>query len=219
MEREIRITQDGSSTLYVKGMDECYHSIHGALQESLHVFINEGLRKTDLNHIRILETGFGTGLNALLSLAVSITEKKKIYYHTVEKYPLTPEEYQRINYETLLQELPGGILNKIHEAEWERSNGIHPGFHLYKEQADFRSMEPPGLFDLVYFDAFDPAKQMYLWTREVFERVAEHTREGAILVTYSARGSVRRTLMACGFEVEKIPGPPGKREMIRATRR
>jgi tRNA U34 5-methylaminomethyl-2-thiouridine-forming methyltransferase MnmC len=218
VEREIRKTSDGSQTVYVKELDESYHSIHGAIQESSHVFIDEGWRRTTADPVRVLEIGFGTGLNALLTLSVSLSEERGVYYHTVEKYPLTPSEYTRINFEDHLTGIPPGSFQQLHEAEWGAEIPISGKFILFKERSDFREMQLSGLFDLVYFDAFDPAKQPHLWSEGVFGIIREHTRPGAILVTYSARGSVRRALKASGFRTEKVPGPPGKREMTLALR-
>jgi tRNA U34 5-methylaminomethyl-2-thiouridine-forming methyltransferase MnmC len=141
-----------------------------------------------------------------------------VHYQAVEKYPLLPSEYSGLNYETLIEDLPEGILQKIHEAPWEIKVELSYGFSLFKEKTDIRTMHASGPFDLVYFDAFAPDKQPELWTTEVFGLIAQITNPGAILVTYSSKGMVRRALIDCGFQVFKVPGPPGKREMIRAVR-
>ena len=219
MKREFRITGDGSHTIYVSELDEPYHSIHGAIQESNHVFLEQGLRTMGKSTLRILEVGFGTGLNALLTLVEAHKSKMKVYYHAVEKYPLEYEEYIKINYEKFIEGISKGYLIKMHEAPWGKQIHLSEYFTLFKEQTDFRSMAPAGLFDLVYFDAFAPDKQPHLWTEKIFNSVSKLVEPGGILVSYSARGSVRRALISCGFHVEKVPGPPGKREMIRATRR
>lgn len=218
MEREIRVTGDGSHTLYVNSLDEPYHSIHGALQESKHVFIEQGLRQVSFSPVRILEIGFGTGLNLLLTLEYSLEKGIEVYYHTVEKYPLSPVEYLKLNYTGYLHTASPDQFEKIHQAPWDISFEIGNHFRIYKEHADFRNMEPKGTFDLVYFDAFAPDKQPELWDAPIFRKVYELMVPGGILVTYTAKGSVRRTLGSCGFEVSKVPGPPGKREMIRAKR-
>ena len=219
MERILRITGDGSHTLFVKGMDEPYHSNHGAILESMHVFIKQGLWTVNMPALRILELGFGTGLNALLSLSEAHRLKLNIYYHAVEKYPLKEAEYGMLNYEKLIHALPDGAWEQMHACPWEKPVRISEHFTLYKEEADFRTMNPPAHINLVYFDAFSPDKQPELWSTEVLGTIAQITDPGAVLVTYSAKGMVRRTMESCGFEVSKVAGPPGKREMIRAVKR
>lgn len=219
MERSLKITEDGSHTLFVKGLDESYHSIHGAIQESMHVFIKQGLLTVNRPSVRILELGFGTGLNAVLTLAEALPKQLDIYYHAVEKYPLKEPEYSLLNYEKLIVGLPEGILHRVHSCPWEEPVKISEMFTLYKEEADFRSMKLPSHFNLIYFDAFSPDKQPELWTSEVISKIGLVADPGAILVTYSAKGLVRRTLDSCGFEVYKLAGPTGKREMIRARKR
>ena len=219
MERSLKITEDGSHTMFVKGLDEPYHSTHGALQESLHVFIKQGLLTVKQSSVRILELGFGTGLNALLTMRESIPLNLDVYYHAVEKYPLKDSEYTLLNYEKVIQHLPKGTLHRMHSCPWGETVKISDRFTLYKEEADFRSMNLPSHFNLVYFDAFSPDKQPELWTDEVIGPIAQVSEQGAILVTYSSKGVVRRTLSSCGFEVHKVAGPPGKIEMIRAIKR
>ncbi len=216
MERRIILTEDGSHSLYVEGMDEPYHSVHGAIQESRHVFIESGLNFLECRDLRILELGFGTGLNALLTLIEAEKRKCNIHFHSVEKYPLTEKEYGQLNFEKELPDCPEGSLNKMHSLPWNQKLELSPRFSLYKEHADFREMEAKGPFDLVYYDAFAPQKQAHLWSQEQFEIIARLMRPGGVLVSYTAMGSVRRAMKACGFLTEKIPGPPGKREMVRA---
>ena len=218
MERSLRLTDDGSHTLHVDQLDEPYHSSHGALQESMHVFIKQGLHTISKPKLRILEIGFGTGLNALLTMQFAMQANLKVHYHAVEKYPLNRAEYAQLNFEELIDGVPSGFLNLMHDAEWERSAQLSDRFTIFKEKADFRSMNPPGYFDLIYFDAFSPDKQPELWSNEVFSVIQRSTRRDAVLVTYSSKGIVRRTLISCGFTIEKVPGPPGKIEMIRALR-
>jgi tRNA U34 5-methylaminomethyl-2-thiouridine-forming methyltransferase MnmC len=218
MERSLRLTEDGSHTLYADKLDEPYHSTNGALQESMHVFIEQGLYAKAKPGLRILELGFGTGLNAILTMRYANQANLEIHYHAVEKYPLEKAEYSQLNFEQVIEGVPEGCLNLMHDAEWETTVRLSDRFTLYKEEADFRSMNPPGHYDLVYFDAFSPDKQPELWSADVFSTIQKSTRRGAVLVTYSSKGLVRRTLISCGFTVEKIPGPPGKIEMIRATR-
>jgi tRNA U34 5-methylaminomethyl-2-thiouridine-forming methyltransferase MnmC len=212
------MTEDGSHTLYLSALEEPYHSMHGAIQESLHVFIKEGFNRVSRSKISILEIGMGTGLNLILSYRESKKKGLRVHYHGIEKYPLLPSEYSGLNYESLIEDLPAGILRKIHETPWEINMDLSEDFSLFKEQTDIRSIGAKGLFDLIYFDAFAPDKQPELWTTEVFGQLAQLTSPGAILVTYSSKGTVRRALIDCGFQVSKVPGPPGKREMIRAVR-
>ena len=217
MKRELRVTEDGSHTLYIEDLEETYHSIHGAIQESRHVFIENGLLTVEKSSVRILETGLGTGLNLLLPFMENLRLQKKIFYHAVEKYPLKKKEYTLLNYENILHSAKG-LLQKIHSTPWHEEIMLDDRFSFLKEKADFRSMLPAGKFDLVYFDAFAPSKQPQLWTHELFDLVGRVMKPGGILVTYSSRGEVRRTLAECDFQVQKLPGPPGKREMIRAVR-
>jgi tRNA U34 5-methylaminomethyl-2-thiouridine-forming methyltransferase MnmC len=218
MKRSLRLTEDGSHTLYLKSLDEPYHSMHGAIQESRHVFINQGFKQIHKDRLRILEIGMGTGLNMLLTYMESEKAGIHVLYHAVEKFPLSPSEYANLNYETLLEDFQGGVLQKIHDTPWDRQVDLSEKFSLYKELSDFRSMHPAGPFDLVYFDAFAPDKQPDLWSPKVFATIAGLTNPGAVLVTYSSKGIVRRALKDCSFQVLKVAGPPGKREMIRAIR-
>lgn len=218
MERKLKMTEDGSHTMFVYGLEEPYHSTHGALQESMHVFITQGLQTVSEPSVRILEVGFGTGLNALLTLTESIRLKLNIYYHAVEKFPLTESEYNLLNYEKVITPSPKGILHRMHSCPWGEEVIISDRFTLYKEEADFRHMNPQKNINLVYFDAFSPDKQPELWTNDVFAAIEKVALQGTILVTYSSKGIVRRTLTSCGFDVQKVSGPPGKREMIRAIK-
>jgi len=192
--------------------------MHGALQESEHVFISHGFNQVNRTQIRILEIGFGTGLNALLTLRESIKVGTHIHYHAVEKYPLNSSEYTGLNYESFMGGIPEGILSKMHQAPWGQDVNLMANFTIHKEQADFREMKPEGRFDLIYFDAFAPEKQPELWSEDIFSKISDLATPGAVLVTYSSKGVVRRALKACGFSVKKVPGPPGKWEMIRAIR-
>jgi tRNA U34 5-methylaminomethyl-2-thiouridine-forming methyltransferase MnmC len=197
MERSLRLTEDGSHTLYADKLDEPYHSTHGALQESVHVFIKQGLQTVSKHRLKILEIGFGTGLNALLTMQFAKQANQEVHYHAVEKYPLNRAEFSQLNFEDLIEGIPRGFLNQMHEAAWESPVQLSDSFSLFKEKADFRSMNPPGYFDLVYFDAFSPEKQPELWSADVFTIIQKSTRRGSVLVTYSSKGKVRRTLM-CG---------------------
>jgi tRNA U34 5-methylaminomethyl-2-thiouridine-forming methyltransferase MnmC len=219
MDRALRLTEDGTHTLYVGELDETYHSNRGAMQESMHVFINQGFHKVRKTPMRILEIGLGTGLNLLLTLVESLRYEMDVYYYAVEKYPLAPSEYSQLNFEKFIPGIPKGSLIKIHEALWEEDFSMTENFLIHKEQSDFRSMNPTEGFDLVYFDAFAPDKQPHLWSTLIFSQLYDLISPGGILVSYTSKGIVRRALNSCGFEVKKLPGPLGKWEMIRATRR
>lgn len=218
MKRELRLTEDGSHTLYVPGLDEPYHSLRGALQESMYVFINQGFHKISISPLHILELGLGTGLNLMLTLIESEKLNIEVYYHAVEKYPLEPFEFEQLNFERIVDGIIPGNLLRMHEAPWGKPFNLTERFRIFKEQSDIRTMNPTGKFDLVYFDAFAPDKQPQLWTPAIFSRLYKLLHPGGILVSYTAKGSVRRDLVSCGFSVKRVPGPPGKWEMIRATR-
>ncbi len=217
MKRSIKTTADGSHTFHVTELGESYHSMHGAKQESLHVFINEGLRFLSLNNIRILETGFGTGLNAALTYMEAEKTGRKINYHSVELYPLNPSEYLQLNYFEKEDPFYEAFI-RIHECRWNRNVHLSDFFSITKLRQNLLSCLFPGKYDLVYFDAFSPRSQPELWTEEIFKKVHNAMIPGAVLVTYCAKGKVRRNIEKSGLSVEKIPGPPGKREMIRAVK-
>lgn len=221
MKREIKVTKDGSKTLFIKELNESYHSQHGALQEAQHVFIKNGLNKTNKCEINILELGFGTSLNVLVTIDEILKNKKniKIHYFGIEKYPIKASEIENLDYEKLFEdEKLKKIYHQIHQIEWGKLIEIMPDFHLQKINADFFEMDSLSLppIDLVYFDCFGARVQPDLWEKELFEKVDAKMSDDSLLTTYSAKGSVRRILQTLGFSVEKLVGPPGKREMINA---
>ncbi|HMG68656.1 MAG TPA: tRNA (5-methylaminomethyl-2-thiouridine)(34)-methyltransferase MnmD [Chitinophagaceae bacterium] len=203
-------------------MNLTFHSIHGAIRESKHVFIQEGLlhfiNRTPKDVVSIFEVGLGTGLNALLT-AIEIEKLgKKVYYEAVELFPLEIDLSQSLNYcEQLEQNELKPMFEQIHTCVWETEITIRPGFVLRKIKKNLLNFEVSATFDLIYFDAFAPNEQPELWTKEIFDKMLSLLSSGGILVTYSSKGSVQRTMRSSGFKVEKIPGPPGKREMIRAS--
>jgi len=218
--RQIVITSDGSHTLYIPGLGEHYHSIHGAIQESEHVFIQTGLAQlNEKKTIRILEIGFGTGLNALLTLKQATKNSLSIEYTTIEKYPLQPHEYNLLNYGKELGNDWEKPFIALLESPWELKNEITPHFKLNKRAVDLVAIDFEDCFDLIYFDAFGPEIQPDLWSESVFQTMYRALNIGGILVTYSAKGQVRRNLIVAGFTVERLAGPPGKREMLRATKK
>lgn len=279
----IEITEDGSHTLYVPELNEHYHSTHGAMQESTHIFIREGMihrlqlqpsgqpkqqLQPKLQHgpegqqqlspeeslqttheINLLEIGFGTGLNALLTLLEAKKKGINVFYQSLERYPISVEAAQKLNYPAMLNqvekaeeeksnasiqskqknyvevELGNNTLQelflRLHTSPWEKAVAITPGFTLLKQQIDFSrpaTFVPERGFDLIYYDAFAPEKQPEMWTQEIFNHLYSLSNQGAILTTYCAKGVVRRMLQSAGFRVERLPGPPGKREILRATK-
>lgn len=216
---EIILTADGSHTLYVPEMNEHYHSIHGAIQESQFIFINNGYDFCKADPVNILEIGFGTGLNAFLTALKCCSGKRKVNYTTVEKYPLAQEITTSLNYPGYTGDGTRKIFDLIHSSEWDAEVSICNNFIIKKIKCDVTEYIPPGGYDLIYFDAFGPDKQPEMWTADVFKRISAVTRENGILVTYSAKGEVKRNLMGCGFNVTLLPGPPGKRQIIRACKK
>ncbi len=216
IKREIIITSDGSTTIHLPDWNEQYHSKHGAIQEAYHVFIKSGLELISKEEISVLEIGFGTGLNCFITFLES---DKKVNYVGVEAYPVVSEEVAKLNYVSELKaEAQLTIFDKMHQLSWGEKHEITSNFHLTKRQQFFKDINDKQQFDLVYFDAFGAEHQPDLWTEEIFKLMFEALKINGILVTYSAKGSVRRAMQAVGFTVERLPGPPGKREMLRATK-
>lgn len=215
----IEITNDGSPTLYVPELDEHYHSVKGAATESRHIFINMGLHHCTLNEVNILEIGFGTGLNAFLTLLDADAHKRRIRYTGLELYPLGEECLRQLDYPAQICPERSADYYRMHRTPWEEEAALTPFFSLRKLKTDFTQWQPDMRFQLVYFDAFAPEKQPAMWTPELFERLYQCLDEGGILTTYCAKGVVRRMLQGAGFTVERLPGPPnGKREILRATK-
>lgn len=224
MQRKIILTGDGSHSIEVPELKVTYHSIHGAIQESRHVFIQAGLLYSEVFDYagvhQVLEIGFGTGLNALLTLIEADKHKNRIYYTAIELYPLNESEVRQLNYcEQLHLQQYQTLFEKMHQCEWGEMFEITNYFRLTKIKRDLLDFSTETLFFLIYFDAFAPNAQPELWTKEVFEKMYSLLLPEGILVTYCSKGNVRRAMKAAGFKVEKIPGPPGKREMIRAIKK
>jgi tRNA U34 5-methylaminomethyl-2-thiouridine-forming methyltransferase MnmC len=213
------MTGDGSHTLYVPALDEHYHSHFGALKESKHIFIDAGLSSLKSKRVSILEVGFGTGLNALLTAIHASDNQVSVHYVTLEKYPVDPSLLDRLNYPAMTGAEGRELFDAIHSTPWEKPVRLTPWFTLEKRMMDLTSMSVEGLFDLVYFDAFGPGKQPEMWSREVMEKITAVTHPGSVFVTYSANGELKRILRALGFEVALLPGPPGKRVMTRAVKK
>lgn len=217
-ERELRITDDGSHTLYLPSMDEHYHSHFGAITESEFIFINTGLRFCMKEDIRVLEAGFGTGLNALLTAMEAEASGRHIFYFTVEKYPLAESITDALNYGSLKGARGAELFGLIHAAAWNEPVAITPFLTIEKREADLTSYLIPGTYDIVFFDAFGPDKQPEMWTEEIIKKISGASHSGTVFVTYSAKGSLKRSLRSSGFSVEHLPGPPGKRAITRAVK-
>nr|WP_274704117.1 tRNA (5-methylaminomethyl-2-thiouridine)(34)-methyltransferase MnmD [Polaribacter marinus] len=197
--------------------DEQYHSKNGSINETYHVFIESGLKQVSENKVSILEIGFGTGLNCFITY---LEAKKEINYVGVEAYPVTAEEVEKMNFISILKaEKESENFQKMHAVSWEEKHQISKTFSLTKRKQFFEDIEDKDAFNLIYFDAFGARVQPQLWTEEIFQKMFEALKENGVLVTYSAKGSVRRAMQAVGFIVERLPGPPGKREMLRATKK
>jgi tRNA U34 5-methylaminomethyl-2-thiouridine-forming methyltransferase MnmC len=220
MQKEIRLTADGSHTIAIPSLDITYHSLHGAIGESMHVYIEAGLLHYMNGHVPepicIFEMGFGTGLNALLTLRETINRKQKVFYQSIEQYPLSAIEAASLNYGERLHLTNEFTL--LHAAEWEIPVQITPFFSLCKTKMSLLDFSASQLFHCIYYDAFAPLTQPELWTEAVFAKLFHWLLPGSCLITYCSKSIVRKAMTAAGFRVEKIPGPTGKREMVRAWR-
>lgn len=220
MKRNIITTADGSKTIQIQDWNEQYHSIHGAIQEAQHVFIKSGLnhfRQTyQPNKISILEIGFGTGLNAFLTLLEA--PNIKVNYVGAEAYPVTEEEIEQLNYTELIPGKNQLEFNMLHQVSWENRHQISPYFTLKKRQQFFSEITDVNTFDIIYFDAFGARVQPDLWTKAIFKKMYNALKPKGVLVTYAAIGEVKRNMQALGFTVERLQGPPGKRHMLRASK-
>lgn len=221
MKRTLLKTGDGSYTLHIPEWDEQYHSKHGAIAEALHVFIKEGLyywsSKNAATKISIMEIGFGTGLNALLTFLETEKNVFQIDYTGVEAYPLSLDEIEKLNYTSLLNASEEKFL-KLHEISWEEKTAISDNFRLTKQKQFFSEINNENSFNLIYFDAFGIRVQPELWTEEIFKKMFSALKPKGVLVTYAANGNARRAMQAVGFSVKRLPGPPGKKEMLRGTK-
>lgn len=221
MQRNLIITGDGSYSVEVPSMNVTYHSTHGAIQESMHVFIEAGLKPLlqQQETIHIFEMGFGTGLNALLTLIEAAKQQQKINYQSVEAFPLETEIVAGLNYcEQLQQPELEPLFEQLHASPWNQSVNLTPWFTLQKHHSTLFNLSIHHPAHLIYYDAFAPNAQPELWTADAFKQLFAMLTTGGILVTYCSKGDVRRAMQAAGFTVEKIPGPPGKREMVRAVK-
>lgn len=217
MIRKVINTDDGSTTIYLPEMDEHYHSTHGAIQEARHVFIESGLNVIDKKDIHVFEMGFGTGLNAILSYEFAQKLNKKIIFHGIEAYPVEHELVQSLNYKDLLESNLHEVFDKMHSIEWNRDERITDSFTLMKIHSKIEDYDLLAeKYDIIFFDAFGPRAQKAMWTNEILSKMEAGLQKGGILVTYCAQGQFKRNLKELGFRTERLPGPPGKREMTRA---
>jgi len=210
----IKLTADGSPTLFLPEMDEHYHSVNGAVQESRHVYIEAGFNQCAKNAIQVLELGMGAGLNVLLTAMEAERRGVQAVYTALEKYPLPAEIVEKLHYFAE----KGEWFQKIHAAGWGKAAALTPFFTLQKIRTDFRDFSYAGPYDIVYYDAFAPDKQAEVWSQELFDTLFNAMHPAGILTTYCAKGHIRRMMLQSGFSVERIPGPPGKREMLRARK-
>ncbi len=214
---KIQMTTDGSTTLYNEHIGEHYHSTHGALQESLHVFIDYGLAKIQNREINIFEMGLGTGLNFLLTAEFANRHNVKISYTGLEKFPVKGEIIETLNF----SDYPGtdkANIEKLHQLSWNEWHTYSQNVNLFKSTGDIQDFSFPTEIDLVYWDAFSPAVQPELWTEEIFTSLYNAMKSGGVFTTYCSRVVVQKALRASGFKVEKNPGPPGKREILNAVK-
>lgn len=229
MKREIFITSDGSTSIHLPDWNEQYHSKHGAIQEAYHVFIKAGFEKfldtislkneSTQTTISILEIGFGTGLNAFITFLEADKKNIKIDYVGVEAYPIEANEVEKLNYVAELKaENNQTVFNQMHATSWDEKHTISDDFLLTKRKQFFADINDKNTFDLIYFDAFGATNQPELWTEEIFKKMFTALKVGGVLTTYAAKGSVRRAMQSVGFTVERLAGPPGKREMLRAIK-
>lgn len=217
LKREIITTADGSVTIRLPEWDETYHSKHGAVQEAKHVFIQNGLSLFKGRPVSVLEIGFGTGLNAFITLLES--NRQKIEYTAIEAFPVSAEDATKLNYPEVLEATDKRIdFEHMHFSAWEKPIDLTAQFTLTKKNLEFQQLDFDGGFDLIYFDAFGYRVQPELWSADIFSRMYKALNPNGILVTYAARTIIRNNMRAAGFVVSKLPGPPGKREMMRAIK-
>ena len=217
MRNKLVITNDGSHSIFNTEMNECYHSKHGAIVEAEHVFIKNGLLAENKKQFNILEIGFGTGLNALLTAQKAKKKNISVNYHGIELYPIETANYIQLNFCELIGADNSELL-KLHECNWETENKIHDFFKLTKNNISAEKYETNTRFDIIYYDAFSPEKQPELWDQSIFKKMHHFLKEDGFLVTYCAKGVDKRTLKAVDFEVISLDGPPGKRQMTRANK-
>ena len=218
MNLKIVSTSDSSKTLYTSQFDEHYHSTHGALNESLHVFIKSGLQHCNLNSIKIFEVGLGTGLNVILTYLETLKKEIEIDYEAIELYPVRQNIIKNLKFDEFVPKEHQNIISKIHESSWDQEITISDKFKLKKINSDFNSFQFEKKFDIIYFDAFAPDKQPGIWSKENFIKIYKSLNNNGILTTYSSKGLVKNNLRSAGFKVKRLSGPKGKRHILRAIK-
>jgi tRNA U34 5-methylaminomethyl-2-thiouridine-forming methyltransferase MnmC len=218
MQKKIIVTGDGSPTLYVPELNEHYHSIHGAIQESEFVYIERALNFCEHKNPNVFEVGFGTGLNAYLTCIEAETRKQQICFHSIELYPVEEAIWQEIGRYFANNLNNHKLFLKIHECKWNEEVQISEYFRLMKINDDMTTYLNSFKYDIIYFDAFGPEVQSALWSANIFVRLAGMMNPAAVLSTYSAKGLVGRNMKLAGLNIKRVPGPPGKREMIIAVK-
>lgn len=216
MKREIITTKDGSTSLFIPEWNETYHSKNGAIQEAYHVFIKNGLSIFKGKSVSILEIGFGTGLNAFITSLEAERNNLLIDYTAVEAFPLTVEEIDAMNFASKIDSNKTNIFSTIHQLNWEVKNQVNDNFYLTKRKQFFQDINDKDCFDIIYFDAFSFDVQPELWSETIFKKMHTALKSNGILVTYACRTVIKQAMISAGFGVEKLPGAPGKREMLRA---
>lgn len=222
MTLEVITTADGSRTIYSKDVDATFHSRHGALAESKHIFIDTGLNfvktQSGKNSLSVLEVGYGSGLNALLAAEYALEKKILVEYTGVDKYEFPQHLHAELNYQNHLISADASVYHALMNAPINSVTAIHESFIVYKIIDDFRNISLTKRYDVVFFDAFSPRQAPEMWTVEIFRNIYDHLNVGAALVTFCAQGQFKRDLKAAGFKVERLPGAPGKREMTRGIK-
>ncbi|MFK8039025.1 MAG: tRNA (5-methylaminomethyl-2-thiouridine)(34)-methyltransferase MnmD [Crocinitomicaceae bacterium] len=220
MKRTVIDTEDNSKTLLINNTDITYHSRHGALTESNHIFIKHGLNSLrSSQEIKVFEMGFGTGLNVILSYDFATINNINIDYHSIEKFPLTNHEVKSFDITTFLKKSLHSIFQKIHEAQWDKTCNLNANFKLKKIKNDIKIIEiESNQYDIIFFDAFGPKFQPELWQLPVLKKMHDSLKQDGTIITYCAQGQFKRNLKIAGFKVENLPGPPGKREITRGIK-
>jgi len=211
-------TNDGSDTILNKDINECYHSKHGAIVEAKHIFIKNGLLNFKKNKTKILEVGFGSGLNTLLTLIKAKKNNIKIIYDTIEPFPLNKEIYEQLNYYKIL-DTSRDLFLKIHNCLWEKRIKINDFFFIKKQKTSLSNFNSNIKYDIIYFDAFSPRKQPEMWSEHILTKTYNLLNKNGYLITYCSKGSFKRILNKIGYDIEIINGPIGKREITRASRK
>lgn len=218
MKREIIQTQDGSTTIHLPEWNESYHSKHGAIQEAYHVFIKNGFSLFEEKPISILEIGFGTGLNCYITYLEAKKANQQINYVGIEAYPVAFDEAMQMNYVSSINENEMAVFEQMHQCDWDETNQLSDNFTLIKRKQFFQDINDKNAFDLIYFDAFGFRVQPELWSEEIFASMFRALKPNGVLVTYACRTSIKNAMITAGFSVKKLPGAPGKREMLRANK-